>query len=947
METPISKTGTASVAPQPMPASKPKDELTPSMRQYLEVKGDYPDCLVFYQMGDFYELFFADAETAAAALNITLTKRGKVGGEDIPMCGVPLHAVDGYLTRLIQQGHRIAICEQTETPAEAKQAKKTSTKQPLNRQVVRVVTPGTLVEDNVLVASENNYLASVFASDQALVVAVADISCGDVAVESLARIETAPTKSQAKTSDKAAGGGSSKLVDSLAEAIARLNPAEVIISDHQPWLEEALSPMLASNCLMIRPGKDFAHGASKNRLCALYQVATLDGIAKLDQGEVSAVGGLVAYLDATQKDRPLRLKPIRKVMGEAFVDIDPATRRSLEITRTLAGEKKGALLASIDKTLTAKGGRLLASRLARPLRSATAIQQRLDLVESMLMDADLAEGLEADLRRMPDIERAFSRLRLSHGGPRDLDAIARGLLVARHIGEVLANTNAKQQLLPAQAQLADLQKQLVGGGDVASRISRALCQDNLPLLARDGGFIRVGFDPALDEFFRMRDESHRHIAKLQGDYATKTGIANLKIKHNNVLGYHIEVKPKQADILLAEAKTKGEFIHRQTTVTGVRFSTNKLNESQRKLAEAGDKARALEVKWFEKLATIVMEAGEAILAVTEAAAILDVALATARLARQWNYCRPQIANDKQLTIIGGRHPVVEQTLANNQATPFITNDCALDGTERMWLITGPNMAGKSTFLRQNALIVIMAQAGLYVPAADAKIGLVDRVFCRVGAADDLASGRSTFMVEMVETAAILNGASKQSLVILDEIGRGTATYDGLSLAWAVIEHLHTTNQARVLFATHYHELATLESRLDGLACYVMQVQEWQGEIVFLHAVKRGAADRSYGIHVARLAGVPDEVIGRAEAVLAIISASNDMGQRAARLPLFNEAATSATKEANQADQHDPSITLAKNLAEAVADLDPDQLTPKTALDKLYALKAMLDRGAKQ
>ncbi|MCG8622889.1 MAG: DNA mismatch repair protein MutS [Proteobacteria bacterium] len=899
------------------------DDLTPAMKQYIKLKSEHPDCLLFYQMGDFYEMFFEDAETAAAVLNITLTKRGKAGGMDIPMCGVPLHASEGYLTRLIKHGYRIAICEQTETPDS--KAKTAPSKALLSRDVVRVVTPGTLVEENVLVASENNYLVAMYTANTGLVVVAADISCGDISVETLPNI--------ANTDSNASGGGKnkSKLAESVGEAIARLNPAEIIMSDDksQALLGELITPLVASNCLHARPSEDFNHAKATQRLCALYQTASLDDIASLNEDELAAVGGLVAYLDATQKNRPLQLKPIRNIRSDAFVEIDPATRRSLELTRTLGGEKKGALLASIDKTLTAQGGRMLGMRLARPLRDASLITGRLDLVDMVLAESGLETSLTHALKGMPDIERAFSRLGLRRGGPRDLDTIATGILAAKTMGDALKKTSPKTS---GKNQVKILSRKLSQCQDLATQIKRALV-DTPPLLAREGSFIRLGFDMVLDEFLHMRDESTRHIAKLQNEYAEATGIASLKIRHNNVLGYHIEVKSRHADVLMSGDKNKAEFIHRQTTAQAVRFSTTRLGDLERDLAEASDKAKVCEMEWFEKLAQEVIQQGEGILALTEAVAELDVAVASAGLARDWEYCRPDIkAKGTRLAIIGGRHPVVEQHLARNKDAPFIKNDCVLDDKKRIWLLTGPNMAGKSTFLRQNALVVIMAQAGLFVPATSAEIGLVDKVFCRVGASDDLASGRSTFMVEMVETAAILNQASADSLVILDEIGRGTATYDGLSLAWAVVEHLHHHNKARVLFATHYHELAALEARLPLLACYEMLVRQWEDTIVFLHEVKAGAADRSYGIHVARLAGVPEVVIKRAEEVLNAILAEDSTQQTTARLPLFGDKKKSAQT------QDKTSIAIMAELE----GLDLDHVSPADAWTRLNQLKKRLD-----
>ena len=872
--------------------------LTPVIRQFLEIKANHDDSLLFYRMGDFYELFFDDADIAAKALDITLTKRGKADGHDIPMCGVPFHAVDAYMTRLIKQGFRVAICEQAETPEEAKARK---AKGPLKRDVVRIVTPGTLVEDSFLPPRENNYLMTLFQQPDALSLAAVDLSTGDIKVESLP-------------------------LSQCDDALARWKPAEVVISDQQTELGKVLDG--SDTCLSLRPARVFDSQTGRKKLEALYHVATLDGIADLSRGELAALGGLIAYLDDTQKGRHLHLKPVEQISRDHFLDIDPATRRSLELTRTLGGDKKGSLLSVIDKTITAAGARLLASRLTAPLKHKAQIMARHDLIEAMLTHAKMADQMRQNLKSMPDLERALSRLGLGHGGPRDLAAIAHGINAASVMADAIDKRSANglaDEL--ADDQLSALASHLSGSTQLVQQITNAL-DDDLPLLARDGGFIRQGYDTVLDELFTLRDESRRFIAALQQRYIEDTGITSLKIKHNNVLGYHIDVRSNHADKLLSQPDSI--FIHRQTTAQAVRFSTVELAELESAMSKAADQAVGLELNWFNHLVELVIAEQDHILKAAHAAAQLDVAAAMARLAETWRYCRPEMRDDISLNIIDGRHPVVEQMLATAQEHPFVVNSCQFTAEDRVWLLTGPNMAGKSTFLRQNALITIMAQAGFYVPASQAIIGMADRVFCRVGASDDLASGRSTFMVEMVETAAILNRSSDRSLVILDEIGRGTATYDGLSLAWAVVEHLHDVVGARVLFATHYHELSALEERLGCLSCHAMRVREWQGDIVFLHEVGAGAADRSYGIHVARLAGVPAPVIARAEAVLATLDESKSTDSLMENLPLFDPGtALSAPPKVSMVEQQ-------------LKDISPDHLSPKQALEHLYALRAMLN-----
>ena len=888
--------------------------VTPMIAQFLDVKKNHADCLLFYRMGDFYEMFFQDAVDAASALDITLTKRGKIEEKDVPMCGVPVHAAESYLSRLIRKGFRVAICEQTERPEDAK---KRGHKGPLHRDVIRIVTPGTLVEDEFLPPREHNFLVAmgeVKSSDEdnRFALSWVDLSTGDFFVENV-------------------------VTDRIEETLARLSAAELIISDHpNPGLDLSRAEQEGLvGCVSYRPARIFDSREGARRLCEIYGVKILDGIADLGRADLAAAGALVAYLDQTQKGRNLRLKPIQKLIAGSAMEIDPATRRSLEISKTLSGKTKGSLLEAIDNTITAAGGRLLARRITSPVADIAVINSRLDLVETLTADQTTRSGISAALKGMPDLERSLSRLTLGHGGPRDLAAIALGLHAAAAMANTLrgdANT-AGLGVLVAADQMKEMAGVLNAPVELASRIDKRL-DDELPILARDGGYIRRGFHPGLDELKSLKDESRKLIAQLQARYCDETGIASLKVKHNNVLGYHIEVRANHADKLMSE----GDFIHRQTTAQAVRFTTTELADLEREMSGAGDRATALEVELFNEIREISLTYGDDITAAAEAAAKLDVAVATSVLAERWSYCRPELKDSRVLNIKDGRHPVVEQMLDKDGAEPFITNDCHLDNDARIWLLTGPNMAGKSTFLRQNALIVLMAQAGFYVPASAAVIGVVDRLFCRVGASDDLATGRSTFMVEMVETAGILNRSGERAFVILDEIGRGTSTFDGLSLAWAVVENLHEVNQCRTLFATHYHELNTLEKTLPALSTHAMQVREWQDDIVFLHKVAEGGADRSYGIHVARLAGVPQAVLQRAEDVLARLSEEKNQIGQLDELPLFSA----------EVDHHAVSTSHALEnnnaLNEFIDNLLPDTMTPRDALDMIYALKALKDEA---
>ena len=880
-------------------------KLTPMMAQYLSVKSDYPDILLFYRMGDFYEMFFDDAEKAAATLNIALTKRGTRDGKPIPMCGVPVHAMDGYLARLIRQGFRVAICEQSEDP---ETFKKRGGKGPLPRGVVRVVTAGTLNEDGLLVPQQNNYLASIGRAGGDLAVAWADMSTGDFFTQPVTEAD-------------------------LETVLARLSAAEIIVAEDLRDYIQSLE--IASKSVFLH-GSHFDSGKALSALHALFQVSTLDGFGTFERPCLSAAGGLLAYLKQTQISQMPRLTPLKLIHTSQILQIDPATRRSLEVTQTLTGERKGSLLHAIDKSCSAAGARLLASRIASPLADKDRIEARLDLAEWFFDRPQIRADVRAHLKELPDIERCLSRLAIGRGGPRDLQHMANGLSHARRLSnqiDIEAQT-ASSDISSQPEALAHLCSLAAAPADVADALTPALA-DELPLLARDGNFIRTGYEPRLDELRAMRDDSRRLIAALQSRYADETEISSLKIKHNNVLGYHIDVRSAHGDKLMANES----FIHRQTTAQAVRFTTTELAELERGLSSAADKALAVEQELFAGLVARILARDTEIADAAHALAALDVAAATAELADYADYVRPQISEGRDFQIEAGRHPVVEH--AQSGTEQFIANDCQLDPDANLWLLTGPNMAGKSTFLRQNAHIVILAQAGLYVPAKTAVIGLVDRLFSRVGASDDLARGRSTFMVEMVETAAILNQATDKSLVILDEIGRGTATYDGLAIAYATLEYLHEASRCRTLFATHYHELTQLRGDMDRLRAYTMQVREWQDEIVFLHQVRAGTADRSYGVHVARLAGLPEIVVSRAAQLLDQLEsgrASNagettpiQVADLADTLPLFRQQAAAPPVKAKP-----------NQLLETIQTITPDQLSPREALDLIYTLKSLAD-----
>ncbi len=861
------------------------------MAQYLEIKGRYPGALLFYRMGDFYEMFFQDAVEASEALDIALTKRGTHLGQPIQMCGVPVHAAEGYLLGLIRKGFRVAIAEQMEDPAEAK---KRGYKSVVKRDVVRLVTPGTLTEDSLLEARRSNYLCAFAEVREEGALAWADISTGEFRV-----MVCAPAR--------------------LAAELARLGPKEVLVSEAREgvWAEVVREAGAAITALSRG---SFDSGSAEARVSALYGVAGLASFGAFGRAEVSAMGALVDYLELTQRGKlPLLRAPVREASG-GTVQIDAATRRNLELTQALSGGKEGSLLAAMDRTVTAAGARLLEVRLSSPSRDLGVISARLEGVR-WLVEGPRHE-LRAALRMVPDMDRALSRLALERGGPRDLAAIRAGLGQASRIvlagaPEVLAQACAAMR---GQEELVDL-------------LDRALVAEP-PLLVRDGGFIASGYDPELDATRRLRDEGRAVVGDMQAEFIRETGISSLKIKHNNVLGYFIEVTSLHAEKLLGG----GRFIHRQTNANVMRFSTVELSEMETRILNAGNLALEQEKAHFEALRSAVLERAAAIAAAARGLAELDLSAALADLAVAEDWVAPVVDDSRAFDVLGGRHPVVERALKRS-GTAFVPNDCRLTegGTPAIWLLTGPNMAGKSTFLRQNAVIALLAQMGSFVPAKAARVGVVSQLFSRVGAADDLARGRSTFMVEMVETAAILNQADDRALVILDEIGRGTATYDGLSIAWATLENLHDVNRCRALFATHYHEMTALAGKLKGVKNATVTVKEWEGDVIFLHEVREGAADRSYGVQVARLAGLPHAVVERAKVVLEALEKGDR--ERPAQKALIDDLPLFRAVKAEP-----PPRVMASAVEARMREVSPDDLSPKEALQLIYELKGLVGKA---
>ncbi len=876
-----------------------KMTVTPMMAQYLGIKEAHKTALLFYRMGDFYEMFFDDAVAAAEALDIALTKRGKHDGEDIPMCGVPVHSAEGYLLTLIRKGFRVAVCEQLESPAEAK---KRGHKSVVKRDVVRIVTPGTLTEDSLLEARRHNYLSAFATVRDAAALSWVDMSTGAVSV-----IRTTQAR--------------------LGAELARLAPAELVLSE-TAFADLAYLEPEYGIALTELSRASFDSQAGEDRIKSTYTVKSLDAFGQFDRAEVAALGALLSYLELTQKGKLPLLQTPRQETVSSNVQIDGATRRNLELTQSMSGGRAGSLLSVIDHTNTAAGARLLERRISNPSCDVFQIHQRLDCISLCVNDSALRSDLRSALRQVPDLERALSRLSLDRGGPRDLGSVRNALAQAVQLVNRLNQTTELPELM------MEYSNDLVGHEPLAERLEDTLIAD-LPLQAREGGFIATGVSEDLDEARVLRDEGRSVIAKMQSEYQTLSGINSLKIKHNNVLGYFVETPANHADKMLSEPMSE-TFIHRQTTANQVRFTTVELSELESKIRSAGEHALSLEKALFEELRSNVVAEAARLYQVSRALAAIDVFAGLGELAVRENWVRPKLDDSRHFMIENGRHPVVEASLKSSNGNTFIANSCDLgaEGADpNIWLLTGPNMSGKSTFLRQNALIAILAQMGSFVPASEAHIGWVSQIFSRVGASDDLARGRSTFMVEMVETAAILNQSNGRALVILDEIGRGTSTYDGLSIAWATLEHLHEVNSCRALFATHYHELTALAGKLDGVQNATVAVKEWEGDVIFLHEVREGSADRSYGVQVAKLAGLPNSVIERARTVLDALEEGSREGKANPAaviddLPLFSAAPPPMA--ASRKD--DPALDL-------LDDILPDELSPREALDLIYKLKA--------
>ena len=874
-------------------------KLSPMMERYLEVKRQHPGTILLFRMGDFYELFYEDAELAAKVLGLTLTSRDKASTNPIPMAGFPYHALQNYLGKLIQSGYRAAICEQVEDPKQAKGLVK--------REVTQIVTPGTLTDENLLDPRQSNFLACLFPAKDSIGLAWLELSTGRFLV---ADIEP----------------------EYLEDELTRINPAECLIPEGTET-----SRLLGTGgraLLTERPPWSFARDECRRLLLDHFGTTTLDGF-DLDASSPSttAAGALLQYVQETQKSslgHITRLEPYRR--GTTLI-FDETTRRSLELTATLReGRREGSLLSVIDETVTPMGARLLAEQLSNPLCVVDAINRRLDAVEELFGDANLCRELREQLQPTYDLQRLTARIATGRANPRDLGCLSRTLSLLPKLKAKLAGRSSPL--------LCELEAKVDLCPDVRSDVEETLV-DEPPLLISDGGVIRSGYCDELDEFRALARGGKEWIARYQAEESRRTGISNLKIGFNKVFGYYLEVTRSHTD------KVPDDYIRKQTLKNQERYITPPLKEHEEKVLRAEERAVALENEMFAALRERVAGECRRLKQTAEALAEIDVLSALAVLAVNQRYCRPEITDDPVLDIREGRHPVLDRLQPTGE---FVPNDVLLGvgtareaegsrsvgSSARIQIITGPNMSGKSTYIRQAALLVILAQMGSFVPASEARIGIADRVFARVGASDELGKGQSTFMVEMTETARILHAASRQSLVILDEIGRGTSTYDGISLAWAVTEHLHDVIDCRTLFATHYHELTELTQTLANTANWNVDVREQEDDVIFLHRIVEGAADKSYGIHVARLAGVPAAVIDRARVILDTLEEDHLDDAGRPKIP----ARTSRRTAEQQLSLFPPEP---HPLLDEIRQMDLDQMTPLAALEELHRLRQSLKK----
>lgn len=891
--------------------------ITPMWQQYIQIKKEYPEFLLFFRMGDFFELFFDDALVAAPVLNITLTHKGKHLGKVVPMCGVNVASHEVYAARLVRAGFKIAICDQLESPEEAK---KRGNKSLVKRGVIRIITPGTLIEESMLDTKNHNFLMAIYPhkkksrttnrSETISPSTTEDMSCTlsyaaiDISTDTFL-LDTIP-------------------LSMLSAALTRFQPSEILVPETtSAHVLETIRTSQPYSLVTTLSDTKFNHTIEQQRLQQFFNVSTLESFGIENQNECAVCGAIVEYLQITQKENLLSLSHPRKMPNNTYMVIDATTYKHLEIVQSYNYQQEYSLLSVIDRTFTAFGSRLLHERLFSPILDINTLNARLDVVDFFIQHTECREKLQELLSQCPDFERAIMRLRYNKLTKRDIIIIKDALNVIHKIHSLHLQIPHDGEL--ALADIPDISK-------LSALLNKAICEN------KDEDFIAQNFHHRLDEIRQLRDNGQNLIYQLQNEYIAKSAISSLKIKQNNIFGWFIEIPTSQ------KSKILPEFVHKQTMVNAIRYSSQRLDELQLQLNNASYEYDALEKEVIASIIKIIAEQMNVLMQIKSILSRIDNALSAAIVATENRYVRPIFTEDNTLHIVEGRHPVIEKICET-----FTHNDCQLSQSSRMCLLTGPNMSGKSTYLRQNAIIIMMAQMGMFVPATTAHIGIVDRLFSRIGASDDLSQGRSTFMVEMIETATILNQATKKSFVILDEVGRGTSTYDGLSIAWAVCESLFFTNQCRTLFATHYNELAQLKTLIPSLLCQTSQIKEWNKKIIFQHKIIPGVTQKSYGIHVAELAGLPKAVITRATQLLKNYSQDNrqaslDFTQNDHPQNLSLSAPTEITTIKHTDKNTNDALTLSQlNIIKKLSSMDLGSVTPKQALDTLYDLQEELKK----
>lgn len=868
---------------------------TPMMHQYLSIKEQYSDEILFYRMGDFYEMFFEDAVEGAKILGIALTKRGKQDGIDVPMCGVPVHSCAQYLERLVKSGRKIAICEQIETPQEAK---KRGYKEVVRREVTRIITSGTILEDTLVNCDQSNYLCSVYKVKSG-VNSLFYLAFADIGTKEVFFIESS--------------------FSNFRNELAKISPREVLISD-KLYLEYKTNGKLKGylkefeGLISTRSDSIFNLARCNRRLLDFYQIIDLGMVEGLEDGAIIALGVLVEYLEHTQKQNLKMLKMPKSLNLLEYMSIDSSTLYNLEVIDNSKAENF-TLLNAINSTQTSMGSRLLRSWVVRPLRDRELIERRLDNVEFLLKHSDLHKILHDVLSKFPDLERLIAKVFYKRCGPKDIKAIQSALECLEFINK---------QVIQLKSRIGDLCPILnsvlidsSGFRKLISILHQSIIADPSASVMQ-GGFVKYGYSAKLDNMLNFKQEIDNKLKNLKEKYIEISSVSNLKISSNNLIGYYIEVSQQNADSM-----NSAIFKHRQSLANSIRFTTDELLELQEKIIHIDEQILELELSIFTEICDKILANSEHIEIASATIAQLDVYLCAAKNAYRFNHIRPQIVDESVIEIKGGKHPIMEI-----YDSEIVDNDLSLDKHDKIWLITGPNMAGKSTFLRQNALIIILSQIGFFVPASSAKIGVADKIFSRIGASDNTARGQSTFMVEMLEASYILNNATTNSLIIFDEIGRGTSTYDGLSLAWAILEHVHNTICARTLFATHYHELKELASQLSFLSIHTPKIEDYEGNIFFKYKIEPGSAKGSYGIHVAELAGMPKGILKRANNILSQFESDPVL-----KLPSI----TSPIVETNAVNDNE------KHVLEVLKAIDINQITPINALEMIQNMQKELEQ----